>query len=856
MQPAEAFGAFGRHFVGVQTLFPQEEQAWDNGDPIAGQTRGPGRGLGRWTGPAPPHVECDLQVLAAPTTQLGHDVVALPANTQGQKLRVSLRGIFHNVFVGEPRLLIDGTATLRILIQSASTGSVLNSLAVPFAPPAGGVGFEALQKAGKLTLTIDLPDLSAGSSIIWCRVEDVKAAWLLPPDYYSVTGYTSPNTIPEQYRYDEAGNQLVWDWLRDVGRRPADPAQVALDGTDMYAAHQAAVLAGTLEHRGEWTTYIRDGRAQGCDWSALRVQVGEGEWAASEFTLPAPGAALHKLQIGDRFAVAFDPLARSVTASWREDDESQLIAGSIATSTGPALALWRLGQNVAGEIVGTLLGTHPNDQQFFCEMALLNNFASDILVNETLEGEEEIYVLSFGRLHRYDPAEPDIARALPGTPKASDGHPGGRCLRQTERSGTMRYFTESFLQNKQNTDGIFFYNLMREFGIVGGTPRPGTSFHGHNCAENIWGKLHGFTMNQPYGGPGAVQFLASWSGRFWYRSGVDDFPIKQYLWQRLRAVSTHDGLRLLVCGREANGENAIWGVDDSREFREAFLQFRPRRLTRSVYTKGAASNEVIFCVGRTVSTANIATGEVSTQWSVIAIGDLDGEGDVYVKKCLFWDEPSQAFRVARGTLEDEGFIVEKLTPFLWWEVDLQQNGGGVWKQKKVAPDDGRKYLQRLDGELIVEYKLFNGPLPYNPAYWGRICFTLYEDGGGGTDAIPPQPTCQNAFCVNEDMPQGTTVMFLTKGAGGDWDAIQVSDMCDIEPVTRLPMLNRQRIDYPLLWCRIDSDAPIDDLTSYTQLLHFDRLEPLTDTAKSRVDICVLVPPAAGAVRAPVIDKRN
>ena len=862
VQPAEAFGAFGRHFVGVQTLFPQEEEAWDNGDPISGQTRDLNRGYGRWHGPAPLHVECDLQVLGAPTTRLGHDVVALPASATDQTLRVGLRGVFTNVFGSDSRLLIEGQATLRVLIQNAATSVVANSIAVPFSPPTGGVGLDALQNAGALTVNCDLPELPTGSSIIWCRVEDVKAAWLLPPDYLTVTGYPNTLAIPESYRYEQDGAEVIWDWLRDVGVRPADPAQLAIDGTDMYAAHERAVADGTLQHRGEWTTYIRNATAQSCDWSALRVHVGDGEWAATEYvTLPAPNSALHEIVLGSREAVAFDPMARSVTASWRESANTQLIAGSIASSTGPQLALWRLTE-AEGEIVGTLLGTHPNDQKFFCEMSLLNNFASDILVNDTADDNQEIYVLSFGRLHRYDLSEPDIARALPGVPHASDGHPGGRCLRQDKKIGTLRYFTESFLQNQSGADGVFFYNLLREFGILGGPPSPGTSFHGHNCAENIWGRLLGITMDKPFGDDTAVQFVASWSGRFWYRAALEEFSIGSYLWQRLRAVSTHDGLRLLVTGREANSESAIWGVDDGDGFQEAFLQFRPRRLTRSLYTKTGVSNEALFCVGRSVSTASIASGEVSTAWSVIALGDLDGTGDVYVKKCLFWDEGAQAFQVSRGTLEAAGFIVEKLTPFLWWEVDLQQNGGGVWLQKSVAPTDGRRYLQRADGALLISYELHNGPLPYDPAVWGRLCFTLYEDGSGGNDALIPQPTGQNAQDALDIMPAGTGVAYLTKFTCGDWDALQVSDTSDRDPTTRLPMMSRQRLDYPLLWCRIDSDAPIDDLSTYTQLLTFDRVQPLSRTAHDVVDVCVLIPPAAGALRPavqlymPAIDKRN
>lgn len=872
VQPAEAFTLAGRVFVGVQTLFAQDEIAWDNGDPPSGAARDLERGMGRWHGPAPLHIECSLDVPGASTYRLGHDDVARVA-PGAPSLRVGLRGLFYSPFPNEVAPLFAGPLTLRVLVQSALTGEVTSSQDSSFLPPANPPGFDALQGAPSVQQVLELPELAAGSYILWCRVEEVRATQVLPPDYLSVTGYGSVDAIPDQFRYvvGEGDDAVVyvWDWLRDVGMRPADPAQLALDGTAMYAAHQAAVLDGTLEHRGEWTQFIRDGAAHGCDWSALRVVVSddeEAEWSVGAEVLPAPNAALQEIVfVGSnpvgRETVPFDPLARSITASCFESPSTCLPAGSIATSQGPALALWRL-ETSEDEISAELLGTHPNDQKFVCEQALLTNFASDVLVVPREDGTEDIYVLSLGRLHKWDRRayeRGDLANALPGVPVTMDGHPGGRALRRHPTDRELKYFTESFVQNLTQNGEVFFYNRLVEFGTeFGATQRAthaGTSFHGHNCAEVCWGDLLGVTMSGPYGGADVQAYIAALREGKWEKWGLEAFPASKYLWQRLRTVGTREGLRLLVCGRERDSEDALWAVDDAHELREAFLRFRPRRLTRTTW---GTSGEALLCVGRAVADGVDGEPSVASAWSVLALGDLDGDGSLYVRKCLFWDETLQAFEISRAALEGAGFDVAKLPAYLWWEIDLGQNGGGVWLQKEAAPTDGRPYLEKSLTELQVLYGLPSGlAFPYSADVWSRICFVLHEDGGTGTDAIPPEPGCDNAACAHDLMPEGTKPIFITRPVGGTvWSAIQVSDVSELASDAPLAKLARVRLDWPNLWCRVDSSAPVTDLASYRQLLQFDVLQALSREAQARVDVCVLVPPGVGTIRTPAVDPRN
>jgi hypothetical protein len=856
IQPAEAFAFATRRFVGVQTLFASDELAWDNGDPVSGQARDLSRGLGRWHGPAPLHVECSLILLGASTYTWRQDIVARLSTSAPRRLRVGLKGLFTSITPDVAMPLFEGPLALRVLVQNAATGAIVSSTRDYVVDPAQAQ-------------VLEVPELPVGSSIIWCRVEEVKAAQALPPDYLTVTGYGSLATVPLQFVYvDEDGDERVWDWLRDVGLRPSNPAQLAVDGTSMYVAHQAAILDGTLLHRGEWTQYIRDGAAHGCDWSALRVVVSDDAnavWSANSALLPAPHAPLFEIMgAGPRAAIAVDPLARSITAWCAETASTCLIAGSIATSTGPALALWRMSVSAQDVLFFDLLGVHANDNAFVCEMALLGNFASDVLIRQVPSAgfipDTEIYVLSLGRLHLFDAGATDVRQALPGVPREFDGHPGGRALREHPAERSLKYLTEGFEQNQVKGGEVFFYNRLVEQGSSGRRIHAGTSFHGHNCAEVCWGDLLGITMSAPYGDPKAQAFIASQSSGKWQRWGMEAFEASKYLWQRLRAVGTRDGIKLLVSGRERESEEALWGVDDGSELREAFLRFRPRRLTRTSWGQG---REALLCVGRAVVTGTDGGADVASTWSVLAIGDLDGDGSVFVRKCLFWDELIQAFEISRAALVSAGFDLAKLPAYLWWEEDLQQNAGGVWLQAETAPTDGRAYLYRSIGDVSVRYSFYVGTgaqFPYEGEVWSRVCFTLHEEGDSGNDAIVPQPGASNAQEALALMPEGTKPLKLSQNVSRSlWSVVQVSDVSESGHRTGEPpmrVMARARLDWPLLWCRVDSNADRSNLATYTQLLSFDRAQALSREAKSRVDICVLVPPGAGTIRVPALDRRN
>lgn len=106
------------------------------------------------------------------------------------------------------------------------------------------------------------------------------------------------------------------------------------------------------------------------------------------------------------------------------------------------------------------------------------------------------------------------------------------------------------------------------------------------------------------------------------------------------------------------------------------------------------------------------------------------------------------------------------------------------------------------------------------------------------------------------MPDGTLPLFLSKDVSTVWSAAQLSDVSDIDETSRLRLLDLQTLSWPILWWRVDSDAELDDLSSYTHALKFNRFQALPIEAKSRIDVCVLVPPGIGRIRVPVLDKWN
>ncbi|HEY0076832.1 MAG TPA: hypothetical protein VGB77_22300 [Abditibacteriaceae bacterium] len=844
----EGFRFAEKDYMGVQPgAFQSSESSFDNGDPVylppLVPPRDTGRGFGRWVGPGAVHVRPGSLWLASldsnPITAerdaaTNHDDIARVA--EGALTRATWTWL--DVGVANATAL---SGQVHLVLQDAATGDILDE-----------------QMLGYNALYAELPALEV-HAVLFARMEAVTRSWAMPPDYLSVRGFAS---VPDKFKYVENGTSYIWDYEADVGRRPTDLSH------PFYALEHEAFLEGRLVHRGEWTQYISDAAEYGGPWSALRIAVGESDFAVGADFQPYPGPVLYEVTGEDsRTSVLIDPLALSVSAVPESgalqlgDNAGQCrLGGTIAGRSGPMTALWHFHPEApVDNLSATLLGVSINTTVMMCEASLYPT-VSDLLEVAPVAPETRSteLVLTRAFLHEYAPDALDIRNRLPGLPRATAGHPGGRCLRND--NGTLRFFTESFNQvgMRVGTDKFAqFYNAGREIDAhQKAKTGNGTLFHGDNCAEMCWGSFYGWAQNGPCGDEDSKQYLAVMKSGVWDDSGLMPFEADKYLWQRLRSLGTEKGIRLIASGRYASSEKPLWGISDGQQFREAWLPFRPRRLTR---IKDENGKEWIYAVGRFTEQAEDGLHDVGDQWSLIRISGN------YVKVCAYWDAEygdEGAFTFDRVEAAALGLQAEQMPAFLWWVVDARQRAGGYWVPRDIVPEDERAYLiLSYDVDAVAYAPPVGIGLPYSVEVWNHFCFTVHDDGGPGDGPWSPENTCTNAQCVVDNPPGGGGGSGGSGGGGGGggdgeitsieavvifkrihgpwWASAQISDVSPIGE-NGLRFLQSQSLLFPNLWARIDSDAHFDDLSTYDIPLSWNSFWSLPREAKQRIDVCVLV----------------
>lgn len=675
-----------------------------------------------------------------------------------------------------------------------------------------------------------VPALPAGSYIVWLHCEAIEMPQELPADYERVTGYVR---IPDEFRYIENDVEYVWDWEHDVGMRPSNPNQIALDGeTDMYHEHNLLRQANALKSRSEWTSYIRYQGAQDSEWATIQLQVGGGSWDAG-IASPFPGAALVKGDgSGGSEAVNFDARARNVMASWNQGGKVR-IAGCIATRSGPGLGYWELHSDGSS----TLLGVKAPDIQtdYVCAFSQLGHYPSDIWIDGSWFDEDETeWVLTIGYLFKLNKFEVDIAERMVGIPLETQGHPGGRVLRRAD--GMLVFFTDFFVDQQQG----FFYNRML---IQGSTRREaiGTVFHDDNSSDLYYNKLYSFRQNKALctttGEPqkDVITTLDYLDGETWHRTDTIQYDAHQFNWQRLRAIHTSEGLRLLAAGRTRSTHPLpIWGVVDGSQFKQAYCPWFTRRMEPALQPLGG---EECYCV------AFKFDDEMGDNKKLISISSE------FEKICFSYDDVD-SYVASLDSLDEVEVNPNKLPRYLVFRgIGVVANtAGGYLYPASALPASHDGYLELTITSTEARYTVAQ-PLAFSPDVWCRFCFTVATESSVINETLELEPCASNAA---EALGDDNYFILRKEVTSEPWLSIQVSDINEfIDSIART--LNSYGIEKANLWYRVDGTG--GDLTSFDRRAAWDRPTPLYMPAFEHVDVCIIVPNSA-TVRAPVLAQRN
>ena len=645
---------------------------------------------------------------------------------------------------------------------------------------------------------------------------------------------------------------------------------------------------------------LRDG-----EWSALRVAVGNSAWSVAPGVCPSPGAALYAKAQGNNlvvvtpdneadFRVAFDPLARCVSAScvlehalrtrsgqFLVPEGSLLIGGLRASASGPQSALWVLHSDGTSRVLG--LQTEFTDG--VCECAKTNHHASDVV--QAPDGS--LFVLSECALFRFDPDAASVYEALQGYPaqsktpaqwvlsqgaKPEAGDPGGNCLRFPR--GEMVHWTEDNTGREKSHE--FFYNRIVRRVSGRDAIGPGTLWHGTNCAETFLGRFWAIRGERllselaPDASDSATPasltgtlYLDWIDGGEWHGYTGMKRDLNQTFWQRLRRLGNTlflfgyapgttlpidkdnhtDGQPPLDAtgqpipaptgvadvGAHAKMDAPTCAVADGVTLRDAVFPFFVRRATpsfNSLFVAARGASEGVGPANRVVEITGART-----------------------HICSFWDEETGAFSMSRAAFESLGGDPAKLPAFLVWHARSGTNGGGVWKPALAAPTTGF-WLQTFVDETSLRFQAKpSGELPYNPSTWNRLCFDVLGDGT--VDGPFIEPTCDNAQCVFEQMPDGTKFRPFYRPVP---DAANPATSLQVTDASLDNRLGAERDIYPTLFLRYDSTESTGDLSSYTHLAPFGRLVVPEDAAKTRIEGVVLVSPANQMPHFPFLEEET
>ena len=655
----------------------------------------------------------------------------------------------------------------------------------------------------------------------------------------------------------------------------ASGALVALSSSGEFGELAAG---GYILWARPWRNAVGGDFTQSGEWSALRVLVGDGDWAPNPNVAAGPGPCLYakngnapEVTIGPTntttSAVSFDPLWRAVTASMvtrvasrRRDgtinvpDGAQLIAGLRASRSGPMAAIGVLRVENTLRLLGVNLALSTG----VCECGKLRHHATDI----EQDAVGNIYLLNECGLHRFDPDATDVREALPGYPHATGGHPGGHALRFL--SGVIHLWTENF-QRVAAGEKRWYNRLLRR---VAGADSVGPSsvWHGPNCAELFQGRLWAFRQDADFGDPEARVYLdwlpgGRWSRQspIWRPAGAQAGDYETHF-QRLR----RRGNQLFLFGyRRLRGnaqdgdedetpvvEQPVCEVSDGHALRAGELGYFVYRATTSPDSEGETLTLTCRAGSEGIGDSTQAfdgDGPTWRDWErALRVVELPAQGTVGgTHFCSFWSEDAGAFAMSASDFAASGGDVAKLPAFYSWRVQASADGGGAWVASETLLPGGYSLGFSQQGDALHFAPGAEG-LPYEVALWGLLCFEINADGGVEGPFV--ETGCDNAQCVLDKMPPGTKARFFRLDASDQNNPILAANIADLNRDKRLLAA---RAIYPNLWLRANSDAAAYDLTTYTRLARY-RWSELLEPGALRVEGVVLVAPGDSGCELPAM----
>lgn len=324
----------------------------------------------------------------------------------------------------------------QLSIYDASDGSVVRTASSP-----------------NLPLKQDtLPD---GSYCVYVQYHGVQQGLRLP------TGYTRD----PRFDYLTADERLShYNPHLFVGEIPAD-AQHPLN-----VLRRELIASNEQEDNPDYSPFVTSESAQNGEGSAIKLQIGGGEWALGAGAFVTPSRALHELDFGapevlpegtspaSLVPVSFDPLASVVSFVLHTRTDGPwggkvLLGGGRYSGYGARPSLWQWNEDGTA----TLLGTAPQACDPWCEELLSTGLVTGLAELE----DGSIILLTLCSRHKYNTLGAHPEDRMPRWPAETDGEPGGRSLIPLGAGTGSRvvHNTETFGQQPDPATPSF-YNVM------------------------------------------------------------------------------------------------------------------------------------------------------------------------------------------------------------------------------------------------------------------------------------------------------------------------------------------------------------------------------------------------------------